>query len=221
MRKTINDLIAVVESTQPHVVADGEARQDLDRFTARSGFALPSDLTAFYERISSATLVESYQMLPPSAWVRTGAALQGPEWAESEPPSWYAFCDAFDGNYIGIDLATTAAGANPILDCDHDDVRERRVIANSFTEFLTEALRSPDRPFYLGVDFQPITTVHLPYNPPLSWLRREYHRWSVDPEVGPETCRHPGCARLHVHLSVLCRRHHFENIQRLPYPFDD
>jgi hypothetical protein len=221
MRKTIHELVAELESSELHVLALHGAQEELDQFAARTGLAIPADMRSFYKRFSSATLFGRYQFLPPMQWVRTGAALQGPEWEESEPPSWYAFCDVFDGNYLGIDLATTASGTNPILNCDHDDVAHRRVIAESFTEFLTWALRFPDDPFYLGIEFQPVTTIHVPYNPPLSWLRREYHRWSVDPEVGPETCRHPGCTRLHVHLSVFCRRHHFESIQRLPYPFDE
>ncbi len=30
-------------------------------------------------------------------------------------------------------------------------------------------------------------------------------------EEGPEQCKAPGCGRLHISLSTLCRRHHYEN----------
>jgi hypothetical protein len=100
-------------------------------------------------------------------------------------------------------------------------VPERRVIARSFRDFLSRALVNRDGLFYFEPAFEPLRVLDVPYKPPLSWLRREYHSWSLDPEVGPETCRRTGCARLRVNMSVLCRRHHFESIQLLPYPFDD
>jgi hypothetical protein len=36
-----------------------------------------------------------------------------------------------------------------------------------------------------------------------------------------EPCRHPGCERGAIRWSVLCRRHHFESIQRRPWPLAD
>jgi hypothetical protein len=43
---------------------------------------------------------------------------------------------------------------------------------------------------------------------------------SLGPERAEEPCREPGCSRGAVRLSVLCRRHHFENVQRRPCPFE-
>jgi len=37
--------------------------------------------------------------------------------------------------------------------------------------------------------------------------------WRVlEEEVGPETCRQQGCARLKMRLSVFCKRHHFQMV---------
>jgi len=36
-----------------------------------------------------------------------------------------------------------------------------------------------------------------------------------------QNCRRDGCNRGVVKLSVFCRQHHFENVQKRPYPFDD
>ena len=195
--------------------ADSTALGQIDRFASEAGFPFPEDLRCFYGHFESACISGRYQLLPIAQWKRTGAALQGDDWADSEPPSWYAFCDAFNGDFMGIDLEQGTSGSNAILDCDHEDIGQRAVIADSFSEFL-----------YLALDesrlaFTRLRTLEVPYNPPVAWLRRQYARWSQDPEVGPELCKHPGCSRSRVSLSVHCRRHHFEAINHLPYPFDD
>ncbi len=43
----------------------------------------------------------------------------------------------------------------------------------------------------------------------------------LGPERASPRCRHEQCDRGAVSLSALCRKHHFESIQRRPYPFDD
>lgn len=221
MDPRLNDLIALIESEHPHVQASRDAASELDRFVNSSGFPIPPDMRAFYLRFHSATLFEQYQFLPVQEWLRTGAALLGSEWVESECPSWYAFCDVFDGDFVGIDFATEPDGPNWILDCDHEDVPERHVIANSFTEFLVQVLSVPEAKYYLADGFVRLATLSVPYNPPLDMLRRDFHRWSLDPEIGPEMCKREGCNRLRVKLSVFCRRHHFESINGLAYPFDE
>jgi hypothetical protein len=120
---------------------------------------------------------------------------------------------------VGIELEPHEADRHRILDCDHDDASSRRVIATSFTEFLERALSDDGHLYYLDMDS--VASVEVPYRPPVEWLKRQYKRWSEDPEVGPRICLADGCGRLCVSLSMHCRRHHFEAIERLPYPFDD
>lgn len=43
-------------------------------------------------------------------------------------------------------------------------------------------------------------------------------RDALGDEIGPETCRHPGCGRLRISYSLLCRAHHYEQIKERPYP---
>jgi hypothetical protein len=204
------------------IPARPDAKLRLTRFAETSGFEVPEDLSAFYLRFESARIgdIGTYQLLPIEAWARTGTLNGGDEWSDSEPPSWYLLCDTLNGDFVGIDLAPDAEGAHLITDIDHEAFRERRVIARSFTEFLSRALESADHRYYVH-PFEPWRTLEVPYRPPSSWLRREYASFGVDPELGPETCRTTGCSRLRVRLSVLCRRHHFEAIHRQPYPFED
>ena len=41
---------------------------------------------------------------------------------------------------------------------------------------------------------------------------------SLGEEVGPELCKHEECNRKRIHLSVMCRDHHFEMVTKRPLP---
>lgn len=43
---------------------------------------------------------------------------------------------------------------------------------------------------------------------------------SLFPESKPEICKHEGCHRSQIDLSVLCARHHFEMIKKKPCPWE-
>lgn len=77
--------------------------------------------------------------------------------------------------------------------------------------------------YYIRFDAWP-ETLNAPDPPPPEESRRRFYRDFAD-KLGPEDeskqCRHEGCNRGVVNFSVFCRRHHFENIQNCPYPFDD
>jgi cell wall assembly regulator SMI1 len=217
--RTIEELINVVVAGHGHELASPDAAQRLDAFEKRTGCELPADLRAFYTRIGRAELRDCFQLLSIEEFRRTGAALQGDEWADSEPVSWYAFCEVDNGDFVGIDLEASSLGEHRVLDCDHENVSSRRVIARSFSDFLERALSFENGRYYLAAE--PMATIEVPYRPPLGWLRRHYVKWSLDPEVGPRSCAVDSCSRLCVSLTVHCRRHHFEAINGLPYPFEE
>jgi hypothetical protein len=77
--------------------------------------------------------------------------------------------------------------------------------------------------YYIRFDAWP-ETLNAPDPPSRDEVLRRLDREFVD-ELGAEDssrkCRRDGCDRGVVKLSVLCRRHHFENIRNRPYPFDD
>jgi hypothetical protein len=77
--------------------------------------------------------------------------------------------------------------------------------------------------YYILFDAWPDTlNAHDPPSPEesLRQIDREFCD-KLGPEDATKQCRHVGCSRGVVKLSVFCRRHHFENIQKRPYPFDD
>lgn len=221
MTRPIDELIDAVVTEHVSEPARADAAARLADLEELCGYRLPLDMRAFYLRLHRAELLDAYEILPLDEFRRTGAALQGDEWAESEPDSWWAFCDTFNGDWVGVDLAVSSSGGTWILDCDHESISPRRAIATCFADFLERALSSPDAPrYYLGSPL-PFPSFEVPYQPPLGWLRRHYLKWSLDPEVGPELCRIQACSKRRVSHSVHCRRHHFEAIVRLPYPFDE
>ena len=77
--------------------------------------------------------------------------------------------------------------------------------------------------YYIRFDAWP-ETLNAPDPPPAEEIMRRLDREFCD-KLGQEDvtalCRREGCSRGTVKLSVFCRRHHFENIRRRPYPFDD
>ena len=44
---------------------------------------------------------------------------------------------------------------------------------------------------------------------------------SLGAEFGPEMCRHENCSRKRIDLSVMCRLHHFEMVEKRPYLYED
>ncbi|MEQ1831113.1 MAG: hypothetical protein ABL921_34525, partial [Pirellula sp.] len=77
--------------------------------------------------------------------------------------------------------------------------------------------------YYIRFDAWP-ETLNAPDPPPADQVLRGLDREFCDklgPEDSSKTCRRGGCDRGVVKLSVLCRRHHFENIRKRPSPFDD
>jgi hypothetical protein len=72
--------------------------------------------------------------------------------------------------------------------------------------------RFPGRRFSVGVE--------EPDDPIEVRTDREFFQ-SLGVEREGVRCRHPGCARGAVSMSVLCRRHHFEQVLARACPFDD
>ena len=77
--------------------------------------------------------------------------------------------------------------------------------------------------YYIRFDGFP-ETLNPPDPPPAHEILRRCDRDFVD-KLGTEDslrqCRQAECIRGAVKFSVFCRRHHFENVTKRPYPFND
>jgi len=77
--------------------------------------------------------------------------------------------------------------------------------------------------YYIRFDAFP-EALNPPDPPPADEVLRRLDQAFCD-KLGPEDpstkCRRDGCNRGSLERSLLCRRHHFETVQKRPYPFND
>ncbi|AKQ66097.1 hypothetical protein A176_003009 [Myxococcus hansupus] len=133
----------------------------IEAFEKRVGWTLDSDLRAFYLHCDGANLFDSrtpvfrdpaFSFLPLSRIQRARVVMSQDDTDKTGPASWYVACEVRDSNYILLDVSHQEAGRYPIRDGYREgfpDPDYCRQIARSFSEFLTGALRSNGRWFWL------------------------------------------------------------------------
>lgn len=129
--------------------------QEIEQFEQRVGWQLDPDLRAFYTHCNGADLFKRpnspYRLLPLSKIVRARVAILGEDSDEWGPAGLYTLCDVQDGNYVLIDTGTRHAERYQLIDGNREafpDPDYCRPVAESFHEFLSEALHSNGRPLY-------------------------------------------------------------------------
>lgn len=211
----IRELVTRLKSF-PHAVAPDDAISQLRRLEDSHQVRLPDDFRTLYTSLAEVSIFDaSYRIMPLNEVADVGS-LQGGEYGRlCCSPFWLAFCDVLDSNYVAIDLPS-----GQILDCDHEDMGRARVIAANVTDFIDRLLENGPEPYWLASDFERGRVLEFEPGP-------EFHRledsnfWSqLGAEDGPEKCRSPGCDRLHISFSTLCRRHHYENVRGRACPFE-
>lgn len=133
---------------------------------------LPDDLAAYYSQYGEARLFgknsPAYRIVPPDDFVQVNYAVLG-EWADEDSPesSMYALVDLLDSNYVAIDLAPERCGL--MYDVFHEtvgDLRRYKIIAKSFTEFLSGAANAHGRAWWLDPYFVGYGYAAMPGRPP-------------------------------------------------------
>ena len=159
--------------------------------------------------------------------------------SERELPDAWLF---LPGNDQQWSLDTEAFLLNPDLDPQTEkmilpeDLAQRDLTETLDTQTVSDCVQWADRLigrpdalvrfqsflYYFRFDaFLPKLGAEAP--PPYEETRRRLDLEFYDrlgPEDSTRPCRTPGCSRGSVQFSVLCRRHHFENIERRDCPFD-
>jgi SMI1 / KNR4 family (SUKH-1) len=145
------------EISRKHFPNPPATLQEIEAFEQRVGWRLDADLRAFYLHCNGADLFKRpgspYIFLPLSEITRARAAILGEDTDQYGPPSLYTVCDVQDGDFILVDVAERHNERFPIIDGWHEgfpDPKYLRRIANSFSEFLTGALRSEGFQFWLS-----------------------------------------------------------------------
>jgi cell wall assembly regulator SMI1 len=156
---TLEELFAEIESL--HVFEPCLDETGIDRFETQYGYKLPADLKKFYKKYDTVRLFDDeygglYHFVPVSEIHPTYKDIYGEDFDEQRPSAWFTICDIQDGNYIAIDLESENDNEFNYIDCFHETFAqpgECKVIAKSFTELLSRALRSKDRLYYFEEDF--------------------------------------------------------------------
>jgi hypothetical protein len=127
----------------------------IESFERHMGWRLDADLRAFYLHCDGADLFDrvepAFRFYPLAEIRRARVAIFQEDTDEWGPASWYALGEVRDTNYILIDISQQG-GPYPIRD-GYREMFPRpeycRQLANSFSDFLTGALKSNGMWFWL------------------------------------------------------------------------
>jgi hypothetical protein len=145
------------EVSRDHFPYPPATPEEIEEFEQRAGWKLDPDLRAFYLHCNGAELLKRlpntpYRVLPLSKIVRARVAIYGEDDDQWGPASVYALCDVQDGNYVLVDVSEEN-GRYPLFDGDHEawpDPAYCKQVANSFSEFLEQVLRTRRNLYWLG-----------------------------------------------------------------------
>jgi hypothetical protein len=146
------------EISRRHFPNPPASSEEIAAFERRVGWRLDPDLRAFYLHCNGAELFErrpetNYWLLPLSKIIRARVAILGEDTDAYGPASWFVLCNVQDGNYVMLDASVRNDERYPLLDGWHEGFPQPKYckrIANSFEEFLGQALQSGGSLYWLG-----------------------------------------------------------------------
>jgi cell wall assembly regulator SMI1 len=156
MTTPMGNLLA--EVSRNHFPYPPATPEEIEAFEQQVGWRLDPDLRAFYLHCNGARLFKTptdcpYWLLPLSKIVRARVAIYDEDDDRWGPASAYALCDVQDGNYVLVDVARQENGRYPLIDGYHEawpDPKYCGPVANSFSEFLEQVLRTRRNLYWLG-----------------------------------------------------------------------
>lgn len=149
--------IVLNEILAKHFPSDKRASStEIAAVEERIGAKLPKDMVDFYQTFDGARLFSAndpaYRILALAELQPVSRLILGEDDTEGTE-RWIAFCDVRDGNYVAADLTSPAHFRCDILDCFHETFPDRnyiKVIADSFQQFLDQALLSSGQLYWLA-----------------------------------------------------------------------
>jgi len=145
------------EVSRDHFPRPPATPEAIESFEQRVGWKLDPDLRAFYLHCDGASLIQRpdspYEILSLSQIVRARVAIRGQDDDSRGPASMYALCYVRDGNYVVLDVSRQVNGRYPLIDGDHEtwpDPYYCGPVAESFSEFLEQVLRTRRSLYWLG-----------------------------------------------------------------------
>lgn len=130
--------------------------EEIEAFERRVGWCLDDELRAFYLHCDGAALFtrqdSPYRFRPLAAIRRARVDMRGEDTDAWGPAAWYVLADMDDGDRLLVDTSQAHQGRYPLRDGWHEGFplpEHCLQIANSFSEFLAQALRSGGKKFWL------------------------------------------------------------------------
>ncbi|MBZ4411317.1 SMI1/KNR4 family protein [Myxococcus sp. MISCRS1] len=139
----------VVREHYPHPPA---TERDIAEFEARAGWRLGPELRAFYLRCNGAELFRplpnaNYSIQSLAEIARARVRMRDVDDDSMGPASWWTLVDCQDSDFILVDVSQSAP--YPMLDAYHETYPQVRQVAASLQEFLSRALASGDKLYWL------------------------------------------------------------------------
>jgi hypothetical protein len=140
-----------------HFPSPPASPEQIEAFEKQQGWKLDPELRAFYLHCDGATLFQRpnspCQFRTLSQIRRARVDMRDSDTDEWGPTSWYVIADLPDNDRIIIDVSTPQNGLYPIIDGFHEamlDPKECKLIADSFSGFLSQMLLHQGQAFWLG-----------------------------------------------------------------------
>jgi hypothetical protein len=151
---TIEECISAIG--QRHFPRPPATEVAIQSFVRTNGVDLPEDLTRFYLSYNGARLFSvsdaPFKFVAIESVVRVRMAILGDDRERYGPNDLYAVCALGDTDFAGINLNRSSAEFGVVRDCNHHgfpDLEYCPVIARSFAEFLSAALMSAGKQYWL------------------------------------------------------------------------
>lgn len=151
----IEQLIA--EALTHHQAKPPLSESERERALSQIPFTVPEDVRAYFSKCNGAVLFDPhdshYRLVGVEGFHRTRFDIFGHDEDEFGPSELFTICDVQDGNFVALDLSKGTAAKCPVVDCFHETFGEPayqpNTIADSFTEFLRQALKSGNKLYWL------------------------------------------------------------------------
>ena len=136
------------------------SQSQIDSLAQSLRWQIPSDLRSFFLACNGARLFEDidspFDLVTIEEFHPTAIDVFGEVKEEWAPTEWYSIAHVRDGNYIAIDLASVDGDSADYLDAFHETLGQEGyqvIIAKSFTELLSDALKSGGEHYWLDENF--------------------------------------------------------------------
>jgi len=152
---TLNECMRKIETD--HFSQEAKGVDDVKEWEKRYMRTLPADLKEFYRRFYEVRLFSSsdspYYILPITKVAPTNEVMYRTEDPKLVSRYVFALIFVWDGNYVAMDLRKKTGKplyVDAFCETFHGAWKNPRIITTSFTEFLSNALRSKGKHYWLG-----------------------------------------------------------------------